>query len=324
MKAVEITQTGGPEVMQLVDVDLPEPAARQVRIKVEACGLNYSDIMIRRGLYVEKMPLPYRMGREFCGTIDTLGPDVSGYQLGQRVVGTAPGGALAEYVVAPAAGLMPLPEGLSPAEGAAFLIQGITAMHCLEDCARLRSGETVLVHAAAGGVGTLAVQIAKAKGAKVFGTASSDAKCETIQSLGATAINYASGDWVDTLRQATDGNGADVILESVGGDVFHRSYHEALATFGRMVVYGIAGGEIVRVDNREILMSNKSLIGYYLGTYFPKYLDRVVAATAKLMTMMAEGHVKPIVGQTFTLSQAADAFEHLETRKSIGKVVVTP
>lgn len=324
MKAVRIEAHGGPEVMQLVDVEMPEPRPGEALVRVEACGLNYSDIMIREGLYIDRTPLPYLMGREFCGVVEALGPGATGFAVGSRVVGSVPGGALASHVRAPAMTLMPCPEGLSPAEGASFFIQGITAVHCLEDCTRLREGETVLIHAAAGGVGTLAVQIARAMGAKVLGSASTEEKRKLVAELGATPIDYTSDDWPAKVLEATGGRGADVILESVGGEVFRRSWSEALAIFGRMVVYGVAGGEIVKLDNRDILRSNRSIGGYYLGSYFPKHLDRVARAGAKLTGLIRSGAVRPVVGARYPLDRVVEAFDSLQGRRSTGKVVVEP
>ncbi len=324
MKAVQMRAHGGPEVMQVVDLPLPEPGPGKVRVRIEACGLNYSDLMIRGGTYLDPVRLPYVLGREFCGTIEALGEGVSGYSVGQRVVGSAPGGALAEAIVVQPLTLIPCPEGMSATVGASFLVQGITAWHCLTDCGRLQSGETVLIHAAAGGVGALAVQIAQALGARVLGTTSSAAKCQVVSELGATAINYSQPDWVDRVRELTGGRGADLILESVGGEVFRRSFQEALAVFGRLVVFGCASGEAVSLTNVELLGSNKTVTGYYLGGYFPQHLDRVAEATGKLLGLIGSKDVKPLVGKTFPLSQAADAFEHIASRQSVGKVVVTP
>lgn len=324
MKAVRIDKFGGPEVMQIVDVPVPEPGAGQVRIRVEACGLNYSDIMIRQGMYIDAMSLPCYLGREFCGTIDKAGPGATQFAPGTRVVGTATGGALAEYVVVPAAGLFPNPPGLSPEQGASLLIQGITAVHCIDDCVALKSGETLLVHAAAGGVGTLAVQIGLARGAKVFGTASSDEKCKFVESLGATAINYTKGDWVKELLAANGGKGVNTILESVGGEVFTRSFNEALAIFGRMVVFGVASTEIVPLTNREILGSNKMLAGYYLGSFIPHHMDRVMTASMKLAQLIGQGKVKIIIQKTYPLSQAVEAFNSMQNRQSIGKIIIKP
>jgi len=324
MKAARITQHGGPEVIELVELPMPEPGPGTVRLKVEAGGMNYSDLMICRGSYLDTVNLPYVLGREACGTIDALGPDTAGMQVGQRVVTFATGGAFAEYMVVPAMSLLPCPEGLTPQQGAAILVQGITAIHCLHDLANVQAGEVVLVHAAAGGVGTLAIQIAIAAGAKVFGTASSETKCEVIRSLGATAINYATGDWVAAFREANNGRGANVILECVGGDVYRRSFFDALSPFGRMVVYGIASGDEKPISNREILGSNKALFGYFLGAYMPRHADKVIGAAFRLNQLIAQGAVRPITGDCFPLSRIRDAFELMQSRASIGKVVIEP
>lgn len=324
MKAARITKHGGPEAIEIVELPMPEPAPNQVRLRVEAGGLNYSDLMICRGSYLDAVTLPYVLGREACGTIDALGSDVSGLDVGQRVVTFSAGGAFAEYMVVPAASLLPCPEGLTPQQGAAILVQGITAVHCLHDLANVQAGEVVLVHAAAGGVGTLALQVAAAAGAKVFGTASTEAKCEVIRSLGATAINYASGDWVAAFREANSGRGANVILECVGGDVFRRSFFDALSPFGRMAVYGNASGEDVSISNREIMGSNKILLGYFLGSYMPRHADKVIGAAFRLNQLIVQGKVRPITGDCFPLTRIRDAFELMSSRGSIGKVVIEP
>jgi NADPH:quinone reductase len=324
MKALRISRHGGPEVMEVVEVAVPEPKPGEVRIRVVAAGLNYSDIMIREGSYIDPTHLPYYLGREACGVIDKVGPGVKGLEVGQRVVATAPGGAFAQYLCANAAGLLPCPDGMSPEVGAAIMIQGLTAVHCLDDLGRLKKDETVLIHAAAGGVGSLAVQIAVAMGARVFGTASSEKKCTQIRSLGATAINYAEGDWVKKLLDLTQGAGVKLVLESVGGDTYLRSFKEALKPFGRMVVYGVASGEVVSLTNREVLESNKILMGYYLGSYFPDHMSRIMNASMKLVQLIAQGKVKPVIGQTFPLEQAAEAFACMHERRSIGKVIIKP
>lgn len=324
MKAVQIERFGGPEVMKLIEIPVPEPGPKQVRVRVEAAGLNYSDIMIREGKYIDRMTPPLLLGREFCGVVDQCGPGAEQWSAGARVVGTVPAGAMAEYVVAPAAALLPCPEGLSPDQGASILIAGLTAMHCIDDVVRVEKGETVLIHAAAGGVGTIAVQIAVARGAKVIGTASSDSKCQRIRELGAEAINYSTGDWVARVKELTGGRGADCILESVGGDVCRRSFYEALANFGRMVIYGVAGGQLVQFPSIDILSSNSTLSGYYLGKYFPTHLDRVATAAGKLVQLMQEGKLRLVIGRRFPLTQAVEAFNHMQSRQNVGKVVINP
>jgi NADPH:quinone reductase len=324
MKALRITRHGGPDVMEIAEVPVPEPKPGEVRIRVVAAGLNYSDIMIREGSYIDATQLPCYLGREACGVIDKVGPGVKGLEVGQRVVATAPGGAFAEYLCANAAGLLPCPDGISPDVGAAIMIQGLTAVHCLDDLGQLKKDETVLIHAAAGGVGSLAVQIAVAMGGKVFGTASSEKKCDQIRALGATPINYSEGDWVKKLLDLSRGSGVKLILESVGGDTCLRSFKEALKPFGRMVVYGVASGEVVSLTNREILESNKILMGYYLGSYFPDHMSKIMSASMKLVQYIAQGKVKPVIGQTFPLDRAREAFDCMHQRRSIGKVIIKP
>jgi NADPH2:quinone reductase len=325
MKAIQIEALGGPEVMQVVDVPVPEPGPKQVRVKVEAVGLNYSDIMIREGKYLSRTQLPQIMGREFAGVIDSVGDAVRGFQPGQRVYGTINSGALAEYALCHAAALLPLPDGLSSEMAVALIVQGVTALHCLDDHGGLKPGETVLIHAAAGGVGTLAIQMAKQLGAgKIIGTASSDTKCNTILELGAEAVNYSSPDWVEEVLRLTDGRGADLILESVGGDVFWRSYRDLLAFAGRIVVVGIAGGEINEIRTNEILRRNKTIIGYFLAEYFEKAPEKVLPAIMRVLEMVNSGAVKPVIGATFPLEQAVDAFNFMQNRQNIGKVVIKP
>lgn len=324
MKALRISRYGGPEAMELVHIPIPEPKPGEIRIKVEAAGLNYSDIMIRQGTYVDPTTLPYYLGREACGLIEKIGPGVKGFEVGQRVVATAAGGAFAEFLCTGAAGLLPCPVGMSPEVGASIMIQGLTAVHCLDDLGQLKKDESVLIHAAAGGVGSLAVQIAVAMGGKVFGTASSKKKCDQVKTLGATPINYTEGDWVKKLFELNKGSGVKLILESVGGQVYLRSFHEALKPFGRMVVYGAASGELASINNREILGSNKILMGYYLGAYFPDHLARIMSASMKLVQYIGQGKVKPVIGQSFSLDQAAEAFDCMQQRRSIGKVIIRP
>ncbi len=324
MKAILIEQLGGSEVMQVVEQPIPPLKPKQVRVKVEAVGLNYSDIMIREGRYLQRTELPQVLGREFAGVIEEAGAEVSGFVPGMRVYGTVGQGALAEYVCADYRSLLPLPDGLSSEVAVSLVVQGLTALHCLNEHGQLKAGETVLIHAAAGGVGTLAIQMAKALGARVIGTASSEAKCALIRELGAEAINYSSGDWVAELMALTDGRGADLILESVGGEVFLRSYREALSTFGRIVVLGIANGQPVEVSTSEILKRNKPIIGYFLAVYFEKAPHRIVEGIGQLMALLQAGTIKPIIGATYPLAEAAAAFDHMQNRASVGKVIIKP
>ncbi|OGL59607.1 MAG: hypothetical protein A3I72_03635 [Candidatus Tectomicrobia bacterium RIFCSPLOWO2_02_FULL_70_19] len=325
MKALRIEKHGGPEVMHLAEVPIPEPGPGEIRLKMEASGLNYSDIMMREGRYLREISLPLILGHEVCGTIEKIGAGVEGWRVGQRALAiTGEGGGLAEHVIVKAASMVPSPPGLTPHEGAALLVQGLTAVQLIDNAAKVTTGETVLVHAAAGGVGTLAIQIARARGARVLGTSSSEEKLRLVSELGAAPIDYSRGDWVREVLAFTGGKGADVILECAGGEILERSYKEALADFGRLVVYGIASGKVVSFDNRDILTSNKSLIGFWLGPHLARHTDRVAVAKEKLVGMIRLGELRLIVGKVFRLEEATDAFAHMQNRKNVGKIVVTP
>lgn len=332
MKAVKIEQLGGPEVMQIVDIPMPEIRPHQMLIRVEAVGLNYSDIMIREGKYLDPTRLPYVLGRECAGVIEQVGAEVSGFTVGQRVFAVLSGGALAEYAVVNPLGAFPLPDGMTPELAVTLIVQGVTALHCLETYGRLAAGETVLIHAAAGGVGTLALQIARARSAEggapiqVIGTASSDEKCDLIRGFGAQAVRYDDGhDWVAAVREITGGRGADLILESVGGEVFLRSFREALADWGRLVVFGAASGQVVKLTNVELLASNKIILGYYLGgRYFMHNPQPMMEASLRLLALVLGGQVQPVIGRRFPLDEAVAAFNHMQNRESVGKIVINP
>lgn len=325
MKAVMMHAYGGPDVLTLADVPMPDLTPHTVLVKVEAAGLNYSDIMIRQNRYMDKMELPYTFGRELAGVITAVGEGVTRYAVGDRVVGTVGGGAFAEYAVVRENALFPIPHSLSNEVAVAILVQGITAVHCLVDVGGLQAGERVLIHAAAGGVGTLAVQLARHYGATVYGTASSDEKCDLIAEMGGTPINYSHADWPTVARELMAGEGADLILESVGGEVFLRSFREVLAEFGRLVVLGAASGEVAKLSNVELLGSGKSVHGYFLPRFFHrKRIHRIREAAAELAALVDDGTLKPVVGKVFSLDDAVAAFAHIESRASVGKVIIKP
>ncbi len=325
MKAIWIDSLGGPEVMQVIDMPIPEPGRKEVRIKVESVGLNYSDIMIREGRSLQRTELPQVLGRELAGVVDAVGPEVTRVQPGQRVYATSASGALAEYCIAHQGAVFPLPDAMTSDLAVALIVQGLTALHCLDHHGRLNAGETVLIHAAAGGVGTLAIQMARHFGAgKIIGTASSEAKLAVIRELGAEAVNYTEPDWADQVLALTGGRGADLILESVGGEVFWTSYRRLLAFAGRIVIFGIASTEVNQLHTNEILRRNKTIIGYFLGEYFEKARDHVVRDTARVLEMVLSGAVKPVIDTPFSLENAVDAFNHMQNRKNIGKVIIKP
>ena len=217
MKAIRVNELGGADKLSLEEVEKPTPKADEVLIKVAAAGINFADTMMRSGNYLTKPDLPFTLGYEAAGTVEELGADVKNLQIGQRVLATSSSGGYAEYATAKAALTMPIPDELGFGESTALLVQGLTALGLLNET---RTGQSILIHAAAGGVGTLLVQLAKHKGLKVIGTASSEQKLQTVAALGADyAINYSEDDWTDEVLKATDGKGVDWLIEMVGGDI---------------------------------------------------------------------------------------------------------
>src|SRR5690348_12942591 len=270
MKAIRIHETGGPEVMHLEDVEIPTPEQGQVLIKVAAAGINYADLAQRRGAYLTRTRTPMTLGFEVAGTIEALGSETSAPPVGTRVIAFVEGG-YAEYAIAAASTIVPIPENLDFTHAAAFAVQGLTAYQTLRESGRLQPGESVLVQAAAGGVGTLAVQLARLMGAgKIIGTASNEHKLALIRRLGAdVAINYTQDDWVEQVQRATDGRGVDVILEVVGGTIAEQSL-QCLAPFGRMVIIGAAGGQRPQFSGVQLMYKNLSVVGYWLTTWLSR------------------------------------------------------
>ena len=321
MKAIRINETGGPEVMHLEEVEKPTPQTGEVLIKVAAAGINYADLAQRQGAYLTRTRTPMTMGFEVSGTVEALGPNVDAPAIGTRVAAFGNGG-YAEYTTASATSVIPIPDNLDFVQAAAFPVQGITAYQLLRESAHVQQGESVLIHAAAGGVGTLAVQLAKLMGAEtVIGTASNQQKLDLVRKLGAdVTINYGESDWNEQVKKATNGRGADVILEMVGGTIADQSL-QCLAPFGRMVIFGAASGDIAQFSGIQLMYKNQSVIGYWLTAWMSRP-DRIAVAAQDLMRYLASGKLQVVVGHTFPLAQAADAHSTIAERKTTGKVVL--
>ena len=321
MKAIRVHELGEPEVMRLEELDIPTPAAGEVLIKVAAAGINYADLAQRQGTYLTRSHTPMTPGFEVAGTVEAVGPEVAFPPLGTRVVAFANGG-YAEYTTANVGTVIPIPDTLDFTHAAAFPVQGLTAYQLLHESGRLQAGESVLVHAAAGGVGTLAIQLAKLMGAgKVIGTASSEAKLDLIRRLGAdVAINYTEEDWAEQVKAATEGQGADIILEMVGGETAEKSL-QCLAPFGRMVIFGAASGQIAQFTGIQLMYKNQAIIGYWLSAWMSRP-DRIAAAAMELMQFLASGKLQIIVGSTYPLAEAVKAHQAIAARQTMGKVVL--
>lgn len=321
MRAVQITRFGGPEVLELADVADPEPARDQVLIRVARSGMNFADTHTRENSYLARQSLPLIPGAEVAGTVQR---DAGPLTEGTRVVAMLPSGGYAELVAAPLQTTFPIPDGLDDGGALALLTQGLTAWHLLRTSAKLAEREAVVVHSAGGGVGSLAVQLARRFGAgRVIATASSDGRRELALELGADiAVDVAVDDLPGALRDANGGGGVDVVLEAAGGDVFDASL-EALAPFGRLVVYGISSRQQRRVSNAKLLRTSRGVIGFWLAHCVGREEMMQVPLT-DLFARAARGELRTIVGTTYPLSEVRRAHEDLQGRRTSGKLLLDP
>lgn len=323
MRAIEVAALGGTDQLELVNLPDPTPGPGEILIDIEACGLNYADVMMRRGLYVGGPPPRFIPGLEVAGTVSAVGDSVTKVVPGQKVMALVSHGGYAEKVVAPSTSVMARPEGMSAEAAAAFPVNYFTADFALHFAGNIQPGQTVLIHAAAGGVGTAAIQLAKIAGARVIATASSAAKLERVKALGAdVCIDYTKEDFLAVVKDVTDGKGVELVLESVGGDVFDKSM-SALRTLGRLIVFGIASADARRPDVRDMLFRNLWVIGLHLGALMAN--PEVAKASAeRLFGLLANGKIVPQVGHVLRLDDAARAQDLLGDRGNYGKVVIKP
>ncbi len=324
MKAIRVEEFGGPEVLKVAEAERPSPGEREVLVEVRAIGVNYADTMRRQNKYVLPQEAPFVPGSEVAGVVAETGPGAENVSEGDRVVTLLGTGGYAEYAVAPAQNLIPIPDGLDFDEAAAIPLQGLTAYHVIATSGMLQEGESVLVHAAAGGVGYLAVQMAKLLGAGlVVATASTQEKLDMAKELGADVlVNYTEEDWPDKVREATGGKGADVILEMVGGDFVQQNLR-CLNAFGRMVVYGAASGERGTLVPVDLMRKNQTVAGFFL----PRLMSRpglLGDSLRQILGWISSGQVKLNIGARYALSEAHEAHSALEGRETTGKIVLNP
>jgi NADPH2:quinone reductase len=323
MKAIVFTEVGGPEVMKLSDAPKPEVRPGMVLMKVHAIGINFADTRFRQGTYVVKPKLPDTPGMEAAGVVEAVGEGVTGFTPGMRVAAFTVK-SYAEYCQAPAPMVIPLPDTVSFEEGAAFPIQVMTAYHMLHTADTTGPGKTVLVHSAAGGVGIVAVQLAKAAGARVFGTVSSDAKTALVKAHGADAvINYETQKFADEVLKLTDGRGADLILDAVGKPTFEEGLR-CLALFGHLILYGRAGGPTDPLNVATLSAKSQKVSGFMVPAVTRNFPEKTRASAEHCFALMREGKLKLHIGKTFPLAQAAAAHRYLESRQSTGKLVLLP
>jgi NADPH2:quinone reductase len=324
MKTIFVEEFGEPEVLQYTEAERPSPGEREALIEVRSAGVNYADTMRRRNQYVVSQDLPFVPGSEVAGTVAEVGEGVENVSVGDRMVTLLGTGGYAEYAVAPARNLIPIPEGLDFDQAAAIPLQGLTAYHCIKTSGALEEGESVLVHAAAGGVGTLAVQMAKLLGAgTVIATASSDEKLDLARSLGADVlIDYTEETWPERVREATEGEGADVILEMVGSD-FPEKNLTCLNVFGRMVVFGAASRERGSIVPASLMNECHAVVGFYLPQIMRRP-DLFVPSLREVLGWISSGDLQLTIGATYPLEKAAEAHADLEGRKTTGKLLLNP
>lgn len=321
MRAVVIEEFGGPEVLDLRELPDPEPGPGELLIRVERAGLNFGDTHQRENQYVAERSLPLILGGEVAGTVERGAGE---FTEGDRVVALIETGGYAELAVAPADRAFALPEDLDAGAALALLIQGLTAWHLYRTAAHLADGESVVVHSAAGGVGGLAVQLAKPMGAaRVIATAGSSARRERALELGAdVAVDPDSEDLSAALIEANGGEAVDVVLETAGGRLFEQSL-QALAPFGRLVAYGNSTREKVRVSNAALLKTSRAVIGFWLMHCLGRR-DMTAEPLADLFGRAARGELTPHIGATYPLSEARRAHEDIAGRRTSGKLLLNP
>ncbi|MBU3673898.1 MAG: NADPH:quinone oxidoreductase family protein [Solirubrobacteraceae bacterium] len=315
MRAVQQLAFGGPEVLEPAELPDPQPGPGELLVEVELAGVNFADTHQRRNEYLAEAELPFVPGSEVAGIVAGSG---------RRVVAMTGGrGGYAELAVVPEAMAFELPDGLGPHEALALLVQGLTAWHLLRSCARLAPGESVAVHAAAGGTGSLAVQLAREFGAgTVVATASTPEKRELALACGAdVAIDGAPEGLADRLVEAAGGR-LDVVLDAIGGEVFDESM-EALAPFGRMVTYGVSGGRTNTVNTRSLMKNGQAVVGFWLAHCYERP-ELLAPPLAECFELAAEGRLRPLLGDRYPLSRAAAAQEDLAGRRTTGKLVLDP
>lgn len=321
-KTVVMHEHGGPEVLQIEDRPVGDPTAGEVRINHKVCGLNFIDCYQRSGLY--PMNLPHAMGMEASGVVDAVGEGVTHLKVGDRVAyASQPPGAYCEARVMPAAQVCPLPDGISFEEGAAMMLKGLTTQYLFHRTTPLKAGDTVLFHAAAGGVGLIACQWAKSEGIRLIGTAGTDEKCQLALDHGASdCINYRDEDWVAKVKELTDGKGVDVVMDSVGKDTFEGSL-DCLKPLGMMISFGNASGAVPPFNIGTL--GAKGSLKITRPTLFTHIADHATCQdmAQQLFAKVLSGDVKIRIDQRFPLDQVADAHRSLEARKTTGSTVLT-
>ncbi|TFZ00471.1 NADPH:quinone oxidoreductase family protein [Ramlibacter henchirensis] len=312
----------GVDALQWKELPTPQPKRGEVLVRIEAASLNFPDLLIVQNKYQIKPPLPFVPGSEYAGVVEAAGEGVTQLKVGQRIACLPGTGGFATHALAPAAICLPLPASFPAVDAAAFIMIYATSHHALVDRARLKAGETVLVLGAAGGVGTSAIQIAKAMGARVIAAASTDEKCALCKSIGADAtINYSQGNLRDAIKEATGGKGPDVIYDPVGGDYAEPAFR-SIAWRGRYLVVGFASGPIPSLPLNLALLKGASIVGVFWGDYAKREPKANADTMGELAQWYAQGKVKPVIDRTMPMAQLKEAYAYMGSRGVKGKLVM--
>jgi len=322
MRAVRVHKYGGPEVLTLEEIPVPEPKAGEARVKIEAIGVNYIDIYQRTGLYPLKTP--FTLGTEGAGIVDAVGPDVTGVKIGDRVGYVMIPGSYAEYVIVPATRLVPIPPNIEARSAAALMLQGMTAHYLTHSTYALKKGDTALIHAAAGGAGLLLIQIAKQLGATVIGTVSTEAKAKLAKEAGADhVILYTQADFLAEVKKLTDGRGLDVVYDSVGQTTFDKSL-DCLRPRGYLVLFGQSSGPVPPFDPGKLAAKGSLFLTRPSLAHYTLERAELLQRANDIFNWTAAGKLKVRIDKTFPIAEAAEAHRQLEGRKTTGKVILLP
>jgi NADPH2:quinone reductase len=322
MKAIRVQRTGGPEVMESAEVPLPQPKPAEALVKVSVAGVNAIDGYFRDGRF--RTPLPFIPGQEGAGVVTAVGAQAQTVKVGDRVAWSGVLGSYADFVVSPEEHLVPVPETLTDQQAAAAMVHGLTAHYLVNDAHKLKAGETALVHAAAGGVGLLLVQMARAVGARVIGTASSEEKAGLAREAGADeVIVFTKHDFEAGVKRLTDGKGVEVVYDGVGKATFEKNLN-VMRRRGMLVLYGMSSGPVLPVDPAKLSEKGSLYMARTTLAHFTATRDELLARTRALFGMIREGKLKLRIAKTYPLADAAQSHRDMEARKIAGKLLLIP
>jgi NADPH2:quinone reductase len=322
MKAIRVQHVGGPEVMELVDMPVPQAKGSEAVVKVNVAGVNSIDGQFRDGRL--RTPLPFIPGQEGAGVVTAVGPQVKALKAGDRVAWSGTLGSYAEYVAAPEEHLVPVPAAIGDEQATAAMMHGLTAHYLVTDAHKLQAGETALVHAAAGGVGLLVVQMARAIGARVIGTASSDEKAQLAREAGADeVIVFTRQDFETEVKRLTGGKGVDVVYDGVGKATFEKNLN-VMRLRGMLVIYGMSSGAVPPVDPAKLSEKGSLYIARTTLAHFTATREELLARTSALFGMIADGKLHMRIGKKYPLAEATQAHRDMEARKLAGKLLLLP